>query len=147
MELLVVLALMALVLPLLSSLLKEGLAVFDRTSGEAAAQLQVRHKIEVLKQDIRTSKYPVAEPQVLQLFTDTGNGEPASVLYIWEDGRLYRQAPGEERQLFLPDVVEFQPEVDVDSKLVSVRITVAGTTDKYHQPLQKQFSVKVLPRG
>jgi type II secretory pathway pseudopilin PulG len=153
-ELLVVLALLALALPVLSFFLREGFAVFDRTSSEAAAQLEVRHKIEVLKTDIRTSKthaaggeqYPAADGPSLQLFTGTVS-QPAYVVYILEDGQLYRQATGEPRKLFLHGVVKFQPEVAADSGLVSVQIAVAFTSERHQEPFQKQFSVKVLPRG
>lgn len=155
-ELLVTLTILAFVLTILASFLKEGFVSFDRTFAEAETQLEVRHKLEMVKRDIRESKagvvsgskYPLADTQNRTLHLLGGaSDQPTLITYSFEGNLLYRQITGEEKQPFLSDVVECSFTTDPDIDLVTVQLAVAWTTEQNSQPVRKSYSLKVHPRG
>jgi len=155
-ELLVSISLTVILAGILAFFFKEGLLVYDRTVAEAETQLELRHKLEVMKRDIRSSvsgevagvRYPLADETNRELLLCMGTVEqPSFVSYRWEDGVLYRAADGEGRKPFLAHVEDFRVSASPDGRLVFVKITVAVPSGYQPVPAAKTVSVVVHPRG
>lgn len=155
-ELLASIALTVILAGILAFFFKEGISVYDRTVAEADAQLMLRHRLEILKRDIRSSvsgeaagiRYPFADDANRELVLCMGTADqPSFVSYHWEDGVLYRSADGEAREPFLDRVEDFRASASPDGRLVFVKIAVVVQAGYQPGPEAKTVSVIAHPRG
>ncbi|MGO4890567.1 Tfp pilus assembly protein FimT/FimU [Anaerobacillus sp. MEB173] len=152
-EILVTIALIAVVSALLMVFFREGLISSSRTIEESELQLDVRHKIDVMINDIRTSKRGEYEGQLFpyidsadRLILFSGSiDDPKTISYYKSGNTLYRKLDGQDPTMFIENSkVTFSVETDHHIKIIA---EIEDTIGYHNQGLEKEIVITAFPRG
>jgi Tfp pilus assembly protein PilW len=153
-EMLLALIISFLVITMLLGFYKEGLLSYDRTMNESVLQLDLRHAVEVISRDIRTSKagrfaeteYPALNGtnELILFFTETED-EPVFIKYKYKNQQLIRHISSSDEEPLLDRVVDCQ--ISAENSLVKMILTVVVPSGHFQQQISKEVIIQAVPRG